>query len=191
MSASSQVIDLGSLVAIGAGTAVALASRPSIGGARVFIFGTFVGTVQLEVSPDKSEYFDAVDDAGDALNAVALTATDALTVALTEAGGIGTVTTDAAHGMKVGDTMQLAGQTPAGWAGDYVILSVPTPTTATFTKSTEADSTVDGTWLNLSQRFSKTLKGDAVSIRANVTVYVSGTIEVRVVPDSGYRFRRA
>lgn len=186
---SLQSIDLGSLAAAGAGVTVDLSTFPSINLARVHVFGVFIGIVGIEVSPDGVQWFDAVDDADAAMLNVALVATEALTVALAETGGVGTLTTDTAHNLKIGDTFELAGQTPAGWVGTYVVLTVPSNVTTTFTKSTEADTTVHGTWVRRSQRFAKTIKGDAEKIRANVTAYTSGTAEIRVTPDTGFRIK--
>src|SRR5205823_8360011 len=54
----------------------------------------------------------------------------------TEAGNTVTITTTAAHGFSVGQSVVIAGVAVAGYNGTFVIASVPTPTTFTYTNPT-------------------------------------------------------
>jgi len=52
---------------------------------------------------------------------------------ITEAANIATYTTAAAHGYLAGQVVTITGTTPAAYSGTFTILSVPTPTTFTYT----------------------------------------------------------
>lgn len=47
-----------------------------------------------------------------------------------------TITTSAAHGYSVGQTVNISGVTPAGYNGNWLIVTVPSSTTFTYTNST-------------------------------------------------------
>lgn len=59
------------------------------------------------------------------LSAVAFTA-------MTQAGQVVTGTTASAHGLSVGQTFTVAGVTPSGYNGTYIVATVPSATTLTF-----------------------------------------------------------
>jgi autotransporter-associated beta strand protein len=56
----------------------------------------------------------------------------------TESGSTATITTATPHGFSVGETVQIAGVGVAGFNGTYVITSVPSPTTFTYTPTQSA-----------------------------------------------------
>ncbi|MEZ5236814.1 MAG: hypothetical protein R2749_29595 [Acidimicrobiales bacterium] len=68
------------------------------------------------------------------------------TTAATSSGGVGTLTFSSAHGLRPGDIIVVAGATPSGWNGTYVVATVPTSITLTIaTPSNPATATVQPT----------------------------------------------
>ena len=66
---------------------------------------------------------------------------------ITVSAGIATITTGAAHGLKVGDQILISGATPSAFNGTYTILTVPSTTTATFTQTTSLTYTSGATYV--------------------------------------------
>ena len=77
--------------------------------------------------------------------AVGSTAYTAATTAVTSVTTTATITTAAAHGRQVGESVVIAGVTPAGYNGTFTITSVPSTTTFTYTFAGTTIGTVQGT----------------------------------------------
>jgi len=77
--------------------------------------------------------------------APATTSTGGATTAASGDGTTATITTTSAHSLAVGDRVTVAGVTPTGYNGTYIIASTPTTTTFTYTNATTGSQTVAGT----------------------------------------------
>src|SRR5205085_4141893 len=68
--------------------------------------------------------------------------------AASENGNTAIITTAAAHNLTVGQTVNIAGVTPAGYNGQFAVVSVPNTTTFTYTNAAAGltPSTVSGTF---------------------------------------------
>ncbi len=104
------------------------------------------------------------------------------TTAFAWASGIVTVTTGVAHGYAVGNTVTIAGVTPAGYNGTYVILSVPSTTTFTYALATNPGAaTVQGT-VTLVTQFD--MQGQATVLWGNYIVRTQNYAAGAYVPGS-------
>jgi hypothetical protein len=64
---------------------------------------------------------------------------------LTRAGTVATATTPTPHGFLAGDTITIAGATPAGYNGSFTILAAPAPTATTFAYTVASTLTTPAT----------------------------------------------
>ncbi len=78
-------------------------------------------------------------------------APEALVVAIADNTTHATVTTPTPHGLVEGDFTRLAGQTPAGFIGDWYVQEVPSTTTYEIDAGGLGPTTIHGTWLHLNQ----------------------------------------
>lgn len=58
--------------------------------------------------------------------------TGSVPVSITSTSGVATVTTSAAHGLVVGQTVRIAGASPSDYTGTFLVASVPSSTTFTY-----------------------------------------------------------
>ena len=112
------------------------------------------------------------------VNTVTITTASASTTAtgVSEVGNAVTVTTAAAHPFTVGETVVIAGITPSGYNGTYVITSVPSSTTFTYVNPVSglAASTVAGT-VQLAQNL---VVGQTITIGGVSVTGYNGTFTV-------------
>jgi hypothetical protein len=79
------------------------------------------------------------------LTAPATTSTGGATTAASGDGTTATITTTSAHSLAVADRVTVAGVTPTGYNGTYIVASTPTTTTFTYANATTGSQTVAGT----------------------------------------------
>jgi hypothetical protein len=73
------------------------------------------------------------------------TAVGGATTAATSAAGTATITTTSAHNIGSGDLVVVAGITPGGFNGTYVVTAVPSATAISYVNATSGPQTVAGT----------------------------------------------
>jgi hypothetical protein len=73
------------------------------------------------------------------------TSTGGATTATSGTGTVATVTTTSAHSLSTGDRVTVAGITPTGYNGTFIVTGTPTTTTFTYANATTDSQTVAGT----------------------------------------------
>jgi hypothetical protein len=71
--------------------------------------------------------------------------TGGATTATSGTGTVATITTTSAHSLSTGDRVTVAGVTPTGYNGTFIVASTPTTTTFTYANTTTGSQTVAGT----------------------------------------------
>ena len=73
------------------------------------------------------------------------TSTGGATTATSGTGTVATITTTSAHSLATGDRVTVAGVTPTGYNGTFIVTGTPTTTTFTYANTTTGSQTVAGT----------------------------------------------
>jgi hypothetical protein len=73
------------------------------------------------------------------------TSTGGATTATSGTGTVATITTTSAHSLATGDRVTVAGVTPTGYNGTFIVTGTPTTTTFTYSNATTGSQTVAGT----------------------------------------------